>query len=350
MRIRPLVLTGAAALLLAGTTACAASSGPTAAPPAAPPEVTTVPTLAPRAGGFCTVRQSYPASPVRPARVLARGKLVVGVDPSDATMSHWDARNQRFEGFNIDLVVEVARAIWPGRDPRSMIEFRAVKPGQGAFDVLAGPDPVHLIATSLTASCRRARDVVFSNDYLDSGQTALVRRVDGRPEFAGLDDLGGHRVCAAAQTTSLETVAGYRTRTGGRLVPVRAVNAIDCLVMLRQHQVDAVSTDENILLGFARMAPDTTLVTDPPAGNAEFCAYHVNRPDRPCTWLTDEPHAFAVAKGDVELVRFVNQVLETTRGGVWQRAHDRWLGLPPSEHPDRGMPSPGPTVTSWPPA
>ncbi|MCI4065973.1 transporter substrate-binding domain-containing protein [Micromonospora sp. R77] len=348
MRIRPTVGWLAAVVLLA-VAGCSATSGSTAAPPALPAAVTSTPTTAARTGGFCTVRHSYPPSAVPPGRVLTRGKLVAGVDPSDATMSHWDATAQRFEGFNIDLVLAVAKAIWPDRDPRSMTEFRAVRPGQGAFDALVGDDPVDVIATSLTASCRRAQDVVFSNDYLDSGQTALVRRVGDGPEYAGVDDLAGRRVCAAAGTTSLETVASYRTRDGGRLVPVQAENVIDCLVMLRQHQVDAVSTDENILIGFARMAPDTALVTAPPADNAAFCTYHVASAQQPCTWLTDEPHAFAFAKGEVELVAFVNHVLAPAGPAgqrVWQQAHQRWL----PDHPDRGMPSPGTPVTSWPPA
>src|SRR5207244_2954286 len=107
-------------------------------------------------------------------------------------------------------------------------------------------------------------------DYLDSGQTALVRRAPGigtivdRPQFAGMEELAGHRVCAARGTSALANLYAYRTAAGGELVPVQAGHAIDCLVMLRQGQVDAVSTEENTLRGFAQMATDTMLVTEPP--------------------------------------------------------------------------------------
>ncbi|MCX4473524.1 transporter substrate-binding domain-containing protein [Micromonospora sp. NBC_01655] len=334
---------------------------------AVPPDSTTVPAAAPSgvqqiaAGGepanaICTVRSSFAPSSTPPRAILGRAPgqgLVAGVDPSDATMSHWNAVTQQFEGFNIDLLLAVVRAIWPGEEPRKRLTFKVVPPGQGAFEMLAPdhPDRVDVIATSLTASCERAKQVVFSNDYLDSGQTALVRRVDGRPdgppEYTGIEQLGGRRVCAAARTTSLAAIASYRTADGAHPVPVQAAHAIDCLVMLRQGQVDAVSTDENILIGFTRMAPDTVLVTESPRDNAPFCRYHDGR--RPCTWFTDEPHAFAFARDNpdsVELARFVNHVLESTRAsGAWSAAHQQWL----ADHPDRGQPTPGPPVTSWPP-
>lgn len=332
--------------------ACTAPPTPTVAPPARPADVVAVPATGGSANDICTVRRSYPASPARPSNLGDR--LVVGVDPSDATMSHWNAKAQTFEGFNIELVRAVASALWPDeQDPLDRVSFQVVPPGAGSFPHLepTSENRVDMVATSLTASCDRAEKVVFSNDYLDSGQTALVRKVDDRPEFRGMEELGGRRVCAAAGTTSLAAVVGYRTADGRRLVPVRAKHAIDCLVMLREKQVDAVSTDENILLGFTRMAPDVTLVTEPPPGNEKYCGYHLGGgPDgdatKPCTWFTDEPHAFAFHRDNLELVRFVNQVLADTRAsGAWERAHEKWL----REHPDRGMPSPGPTVASWPP-
>ncbi|WP_433348896.1 transporter substrate-binding domain-containing protein [Micromonospora sp. CA-111912] len=342
-----------AGVLLLAVAACTAVPPDSAAVPTAVPSgVQRIATGGGAANAICTVRSSFAPSgtPPRVIRDRASGQgLVAGVDPSDATMSHWNAETQQFEGFNIDLLLAVARAIWPGEEPRKRITFKVVPPGQGAFEMLAPdhPDRVDLIATSLTASCERAKQVIFSNDYLDSGQTALVRRVGGRPEYAGIEQLGGRRVCAAARTTSLAAIAGYRTADGARPVPVQAAHPIDCLVMLRQGQVDAVSTDENILLGFTRMTPDTVLVTEAPRDNAQFCRYHDGR--RPCTWFTDEPHAFAFARDNpdsLELARFVNHVLESTRAsGVWSTAHRQWL----ADHPDRGQPTPGPPVTSWPP-
>ncbi|MER7475758.1 transporter substrate-binding domain-containing protein [Micromonospora sp. NPDC000018] len=335
--------TATLAALLTVLAGCAAPATPPPAPPARPPGVATVPTTD-DADVICPVRRSLPPDPTPPSRILDRGELVVGVDPSDATMSHWDARSQRFEGFNIELMLAVARAIWPTEDPRERLTFKVVPPGQGAFTMLENGD-IDVVATSLTATCQRARRVVFSNDYLDSGQSVLVReRAEGVPEYAGMEQLGGKRVCAGANTTSLAMISSYRTLTGERPVPVQALHSVDCLVMLRQGQVEGVSTDENILLGFAQMAPDTMLVTEPPRRDRQFCAYHR---DENCTWFTDEPHAFAFHLDDGrELAAYVNHVLASPRTAtVWRQAHDRWL----AGHRDRGMPSPEPPTTVWPP-
>lgn len=346
MKIRSATRRALVAVLLAALAGCTAPAGSTGVPAAEPSGARTIAPSDDAANGICVVRSSLAPSATTPSAIVNR-KLVAGVDPSDATMSHWDAQTQQFEGFNIELLLEVARAIWPDANPRDKITFRVVAPGQGAFSMLYPEDPatepVDIIATSLTATCERAEQVLFSNNYLDSGQTALVRRRGDKPEYAGMEDLGGRRVCAAAQTTSLAAIASYRTADGKRPVPVQATHSIDCLVMLREGQVDAVSTDENILLGFAQMAPDTMLVDQPPRKDRQFCQYHS---DDPCPWITDEPHAFAFDKNNTELTRFVNHVLESPRGkAAWQQAHDTWL----KDHRDRGKPAPGPVVTTWPP-
>src|SRR5213078_563201 len=104
----------------------------------------------------------------------------------------------------------------------------------------------------------------------------------------------------------------FRTRQGAALVLVGAPQVIDCLVMLGEGQVDAVSTDHNILLGFAEGAPDTTFVTEAPHGNSAMCTHHDSLP---CTWLSDEPHAFAAARdaAGAALIQYVNHVLDEMR-------------------------------------
>lgn len=347
MRHRSATTTALGAVVLLCLGGCPLPGDPAAAPPAVPEGVSPVPSEEPGTAA-CVVRTSFPPSGTRPA-AIARRKLIAGVDLSDPAMSHWNASSRRFEGFNIDLLLAVARELWPGRDPRSQITFRAVPPGSDALRQLDPDNPQHVdvVATSLTATCERAHQVYFSDAYLDSGQTALVRRAPGiasrvdRPQFAGMEELGGRRVCAAKGTTALANLRRYRTAAGAAPEPVQAEHPIDCLVMLRQREVDAVSAEENVLRGFALMAPDTTLVTQPPRQRS--CAYNVDK--KTCTWFTDEPHAFAFGRHDRELTAYVNHVLRTMRGsGEWERAHERWLEL----HPDKGMPSPGPAVEEWP--
>lgn len=340
VRLRFAARAALCAVILMTVPGCSAAGGKPSDEPAAMPENVRESGFTSSAGPDCVERRSFAPSDRRPR--IPGGKLVAGVDLSDPTMSHWNAAKQRFEGFNIDLLLNVAEAIWPHDEPRTKVTFLAVPPGQASLQRLkaVGDQHVDVIATSFTATCERARSAYFSRDYLDSGQTALVRKVDNRPEYAGMEQLGGRKVCAAAGTTSLAAIIKYRTASGEALRPVQTGHSIDCLIMLRQKQVDAVSTDENILRGYALIAPDTMLVEEAPRGQS--CDHNSHNP---CTWFTDEPHAFAFSKNDQQLTSYFNYVLEQLgASGVWQQKHDEWL----PNHPDKGFPERNPTVTRWP--
>ncbi len=90
----------------------------------------------------------------------------------------------------------------------------------------------------------------------------------------------------------------------------------DCLVMLQQNQVDAISTDDTLLLGLATQDPHSRIV-GPNMG--------------------DERYGIGVAQGNEDLVRFVNGTLERIRrDGTWEKIYDRWLselGPPPGPPP-----------------
>jgi polar amino acid transport system substrate-binding protein len=331
------------AAILMTVPGCAAAGDKPSAPPVAMPESVSESGFVSDAQPDCVERRSFASSDKKPR--IAGDKLVAGVDLSDPSMSHWNAAKQQFEGFNIDLLLNVAKAIWPHSEPRTKVTFLAVLPGEAPLKRLeaVGDQHVDVIATSFTATCERAKLAYFSRNYLDSGQTALVRRkVDNEPEYAGMEQLGGQKVCAAASTTSLTAIIKYRTASGQALVPVQARHSIDCLIMLRQKQVEAVSTDENILRGYALIAPDTMLVKEAPHPSRQFCKYNIGNP---CTWFSDEPHAFAFSKNDEQLTRFFNYVLEQMgSSGAWQQKHDEWL----PDHPDKGFPEPQPPVRRWP--
>jgi polar amino acid transport system substrate-binding protein len=81
-------------------------------------------------------------------------------------------------------------------------------------------------------------------------------------------------------------------------------NWSDCLVMLQQGQVAAVSTDDVILAGMAAQDPTTKIVGDR---------------------FTEEPYGIGVPKENEDMVRFVNAVLEGVRNGPWQESYNKWV-------------------------
>lgn len=109
-------------------------------------------------------------------------------------------------------------------------------------------------------------------------------------------------MCSIAASTSIAAVQAAPSRP----VPVAVPQKSDCLVLLQQGQVDAISTDDTILAGFA--AGDPTLEIRGPT-------------------IGIEPYGIGVAPQNLDLVRFVNAVLERLRtDGTWARIYTNTYG------------------------
>lgn len=236
------------------------------------------------------------------SRIAQRGRLVVGVDQNSYRFGFRDPLTGELTGFDVDVAREIARAIFG--DP-SKIQFRATN---SASRISALRDrTVDIVVQTMTMNCERWQQVNFSTEYFTAGQRILVRRGSPAKE---IEDLGGQRVCAAIGSTSIRAVAASVAKP----VPVGVPDWTDCLVMLQQNQVAAVSTDDSILAGLAAQDPNVVVV------GRRF---------------TDEPYGIGVNREDVDLVRFVNGVLARMRAdGTWARLYERWLtALGPTPRP-----------------
>jgi polar amino acid transport system substrate-binding protein len=215
-------------------------------------------------------------------------------------MGYRNAKTNALEGFDIDRVREVALAIYGGTlaDIDNHIEYRSITSAH-RIDALKN-DEVDIVVRTFTANCARWKDIYFSEIYYTAGQKVLVEKSSG---FKGLDDLHGKKVCAQRGTTSESTLAGKYSK----IIRVVTDSWSDCLVLLQQHEVDAVSTDDTILAGMAAQDPNTTVVGDPP--------------------VTSEPYGIGISQKHEDLVRFVNGVLEKSfKNGDWQASYNTWIG------------------------
>jgi len=296
-----------ALVLLSGCTTDPADRAPASAPTEAPMPLGVVdPAVPPSAlppEPPCDPRASLRPEGALPApgrmlagstmdKILARGRLIAGVDQNNYLFGFRDPFTGRLEGFDIDLVREVARAIFG--DPER-VQYVVVTQEQR---LTAVNGQVDLVANSMTITCARRELVEFSTNYLDSGQRVLVPETS---TVTGIQDLGGKRVCAAASTTSIQAIIDAPSKP----VAVSAVDWTDCLVLLQQGNVDAISTTDNVLAGLAAQDPTTKIV------GPRF---------------SDEPHGLAFARGATDFVRFVNGVFDRLRAsGGWMRVYDRWL-------------------------
>lgn len=244
------------------------------------------------------------------AAIAARGHLVVGVSGDTRLLG---ARNSlaggRLEGFDIDVARQVAAAIFG--DP-SRVRFvvitgaqRIPLVNQGAGTAAQPRGGVDLVARAMTMNCDRwnnpdpAKRVAFSSVYLLAHQRILVR---SDSPAQNINDLARARarVCAPTASTSLARIQGM---AGVRPVPVEIHS--DCLALLQEGRVDAITGDDAILAGFADQDPHLVI-----RGGS----------------LEDEPYGLAVSRAHPEFVQFVNAVLERIRrDGTWASLYDRWL-------------------------
>ncbi len=224
--------------------------------------------------------------------IQQRGRLFVGVDQNSLGLGYFDPASGRMEGFDIDVVREVAKAIFGPGDPDDHIRYTAISTQQRVAAISDGE--VDIVASAFSNTCERQRRMRFSVTYHRARQRLLVLEDS---DVDSLADLRGKRVCATSSSTTVKSLDG----TG--VVPFRVELRSDCLVALQERDVAAVTSDDAILLGLCRQDPQTKIV-----GPAIKDVQH---------------YGLAMGRRQKGFVRFVNAVLQRT-DLVKMRRH--WLG------------------------
>jgi len=278
---------------LAETTACA-HPGPAVAP------------------GDVTASRQPPAALPAPghmpagswmATIQSRGYLIAGVDQNTYLWGYRDPTTGHFTGFDIDMLRQISQAIFGSPD---RIIYKAIPNKERVSAVMSGK--VDIVAETMTINAERDRCVDFSTVYFEAGQQILVPT---NSSITGPRDLGEKRVCATDGSTSLENLVGPMVATG--VVAWAVPNETDCLVMLQQGQVDAISTDNTILQGLKDQDPNTWIVGSP---------------------FSSEPYGMAISKDHPDFTSFVNGVLANERAdGTWASIYRTWLGPTPPAPP-----------------
>jgi polar amino acid transport system substrate-binding protein len=314
----------AVAMVLAAATVAACTSD---REPVLGPTTTAVPTTtaAPQTGsddcgGFTPVASYAPEDPGAPGTpappgsamraIQDRGQLIVGVSADTRLFGARDPFTGTLEGFDIDILREIAYALFGGdkADIDERIVPRVINYAQ-RLPVLEDGS-VDLVAHTMTINCTRWQRIAFSTEYYPAGQKLLVRTDS---EVESVDDLEGERVCAAEGSTNIENIRPYPVEVVG------APDLTDCLVLFQQSAVDAITGDDTVLAGFLEQDPYAEVV-----GNA----------------FSSEPYGVGVNADQVDLVRYVNGVLENLRdNGRWAEIAAEHMGdlAPPAPPaPDYG--------------
>ena len=245
---------------------------------------------------------SLPASGAltgRLAEIRARGYLIAGVSADTLLMAARNPLTGQIEGFDIDLVHEIAKAIL---GDAAKVQLVVITAGQRQSFLVNRT--VDIVVRNMTMNCARWLDwpIAFSAEYYHSGQKVLVRKGS---TATSLDDLAAAKakVCAPTGTTSLAKLQEFVAKG---VVPVTADTHTGCLLLFQQAKVDAITGDDTVLAGLATQDPYAVV----PAQTA----------------ITAEPYGVGFNSEDKVFVQYVNRLLETMKAdGRWKASYDRWL-------------------------
>ena len=294
--LRALIIAIGAVVVLAVLSACSGRSGDLNVDRAAVP--VTASTVAPGSIG---------------ERIAERGKVVIGVKFDVPLFGVRDAATGAIAGFDIEIAEMVAGALFPdAADPGAHIEF--VEALSKDREQYLQDGTVDLVISTYTISDARKLIVDFAGPYYIAGQDILARRTDiGSGAISGVADLNGRRVCAVTGSTSLANLKAAAPEADTSVTKERYP---DCFRALQAGQVDAMTTDDVILLGLAQSDPGRFQITGNP--------FH------------SEPYGIGIPKGDTELRALLNDELQRAfDDGRWAAAFERTVGTV-----SRAVPSP----------
>jgi glutamate transport system substrate-binding protein len=208
------------------------------------------------------------------------------------------------EGFDVEIGKLIAGELGIAEDKITWVE--SVSANREPF---IQQDKVDFVVATYTINDKRKEVVDFAGPYYEAGQDIMVAK--GNPEgIGGPDDLAGKKVCSVTGSTPAENI-----RTN---YPDADLTEFDvyskCAEALKNGQVQAVTTDNVILLGLISQDEESfELVGEP---------------------FTKEPYGIGVKKGDTEFRNFINDTLQKAYDdGRWLAAWDATAGKVAPEKP-----------------
>jgi glutamate transport system substrate-binding protein len=228
-----------------------------------------------------------------PRSIVGRKTLVIGVKADQPGLG-LERSAGVFVGFDVDVAKYVAKKLG------ASVTFRATVSGKREQFLQQGT--VDLVVATYSITAERKTKVTFAGPYYVAHQDTLVRADDR--SIANVRDLKGKRLCQVTGSVSWKRVTEER-KVAAALVPATAYG--DCVAELTAGHVDAVSTDDLILAGFAARAGGTVRLVNAP--------------------ISDEKYGIGMRLGDLDGCEAVNKAItEMYQDGTAAALLRRWFG------------------------
>ncbi len=206
-----------------------------------------------------------------------------------------------YSGFDVDVATYVAKEL--GYDKKDIVWKQA--PSAERENLIRNGD-VKFIAATYTINDERKQKVSFAGPYLLAHQDLLLQA--GNKDITDKTDLNKStmKLCSVKGSTSAQNVK-KKFAPNANLQEYGGYS--ECLTGLENGTVDALTTDDSILAGFA--AQDDL--------QGKFRLAGLN--------LSDEPYGIGLKKGDTKLQKKINDALEKmVKDGSWKKFADKAFG------------------------
>src|SRR5688572_14349352 len=234
--------------------------------------------------------EKFPAdSPL--AAIQEKGEITIGVKFDVPPFGVKNPQTGDVEGFDVEMGKAVAAKL--GVEPKFI---EAISDNRIPFLEDGTAD---LILSTMTINEERTQQIEFSDPYFIARGRVLV---PADSDITGVADLAGKNVCTALGSTYEANLKKQAPEAKLKLVDSYS----ECLELIQNGAVDAVSTDDVILTGMIIQDDTLKLVGDP---------------------LTNEPYGAGIKKGNADMVTLVNETFQELKdNGTWDKLYEEWIG------------------------
>ncbi|MEO3802716.1 glutamate ABC transporter substrate-binding protein [Nonomuraea sp. B1E8] len=234
-------------------------------------------------------------------KVQGANKIVVG--------TKWDQPSLGLkmgaepEGFDVDVAKALVKELAGGKE----VEIEWKESASSNREPFLQNGTVDMVVATYSITEERKGKVTFGGPYVIAHQDVMVRKDD--TSINSPQDLKGKKICKAAGSNSYKRIT--EGPPDGELdidaTTVDAANYSECVQKLTGSNLDAVTTDDLILAGFAKQA----------GGNFKVLGQG----------FTDEKYGVGLKKGDTKTCEAVNTAVKKLwDNGTMKQLLDKWFG------------------------
>lgn len=204
-----------------------------------------------------------------------------------------------YTGFDVDMGREIAERLGYSEDQITFVEAVSAQ-----RETMLQNGQVDMVIGTYSITDARREKITFAGPYFIAGQDLLVR---SDSTISGPDDMDGKILCSVEGSTSAQKIRDDYSSGTLQLFPVRTYS--QCVEFLAAGTVDAVTTDNIILAGFADQ--------DNYEGKVKVVG----------NTFSEEDYGVGLPKGDLRQCQEVNNAItDIIEDGTWQKLLTKNVG------------------------